>query len=338
MASRRKKQSDSTPGGSAGSDSGSRAAQEGRNSSAPQKTPATVGLQSRAYAYAGALLASGLMAALYWKTIKELVETCGHEQDYTHGFLVPPVAILMAWMRRSTFPGWSKIPGWGGLLAIVAALAIRVLGQRLMLLPVEGWSLVLWIWGVCWLLLGFRGFLWAAPSLLFLLFMVPLPYRLERAMNWPLQNVTTTISEFMLQCLGQPAVAEVHRIYLGTSILDVEPTCSGLRMFMAISAIAFVFVVLSQRSWWERVLMILAVGPIAMISNGLRVTVTGLLMQTVSGESAATFSHDAAGWVMIVVAAVMFRLLVAYLGRLFIAVEVGQGRELLQGAAATSQG
>jgi exosortase/archaeosortase family protein len=99
---------------------------------------------------------------------------------------------------------------------------------------------------------------------------------------------------------------------------------------MGIAAVAFAFIVLHRRPWWEKLVIAGAVLPVAMCSNAVRVVVTGLLMQIVSGEAAARFSHDAAGWAMIVLAAVLFGVLVAYLNRLIIQVEVETGRQLLR--------
>jgi exosortase len=218
---------------------------------------------------------------------------------------------------------------------LAASFGVRYAGERLFLTPLAGWALVLWLAGAGWLVAGRRILIWALPGLLFLLFMIPLPFRIEQLMSWHLQSITTRISTAILECLGQAAIAEGHTIYLGEHVLEIEQACSGLRMFMGIAAVAFAFVVLNPRPWWERVLLILAVAPVAMLSNSIRVVVTGLLIQWVSGEAAAKFSHDAAGWGMIVVAALLFGLLVAYFRRLIVAVELDTGRKLLRRSATT---
>jgi exosortase/archaeosortase family protein len=104
--------------------------------------------------------------------------------------------------------------------------------------------------------------------------------------------------------------------------LEVEQACSGLRMFMGIAAVAFALIVLQRRSWLESAILVLAVAPVAMLSNSLRVVITGLLLMVVDGEAAAHFSHDAAGWVMIVTATVMFSAIAAYVQRLIVVSEV----------------
>lgn len=280
-------------------------------------------------------VALGLGAFLFADTMRRLVNTWDIEPDYSHGFLVAPFAALMLWLRRDSMPATSQIPGWGGLLLLGASFGVRYLGERYFLTPLAAYALVLWIAGACWLLAGYRLFAWASPAIAFLLFMVPLPFRFEQGLSWHLQSIATRVSSTMLQCLGQPAISEGHTIFLGEHVLEIEQACSGLRMFMGIAAVAFAFIVLNPRPWWERVLLALAVAPVAIVANALRIVLTGLLMRMVSGEAAAKFSHDAAGWVMIVIAAILFSLLVAYLRRLFVAVEVDTGRDLLKGVTAT---
>jgi exosortase len=286
------------------------------------------------YWFSGGLVTAVLMLWLFQSTIAGLLKAWNSEQDYSHGYLVAPFAVLLLWLRRDRLPQNSRVPGWGGLGLLAAGFAARYLGERLFVAPVSGWGLVLWLAGACWLLAGRRVMVWALPGLLFLLFMIPLPFRFEQFMSWHLQTIATKVSTAILECFGQAAIAEGHTIYLGEHVLEIEQACSGLRMFMGISAVAFAFVVLHRRPWWEKVLLILAVAPVAMLSNAVRVVATGLLMQMVSGEAAARFSHDAAGWGMIVVAALLFGLLVAYLRRLVILVEYQTRPHFLRGPAA----
>jgi exosortase len=288
----------------------------------------------RWYWMCGGLVTGLLMLWLFQPTIAGLLKAWNSEQDYSHGYLVAPFAALLLWLRRDLLPQNSRVPGWGGLGLLAAGFAARYLGERLFVAPVSGWGLVLWLAGACWLLAGWRVMVWALPGLVFLFFMIPLPFRFEQFMSWHLQTIATTISTAMFECLGQAAIAEGHTIYLGEHVLEIEQACSGLRMFMGISAVAFAFVVLHRRPWWEKVLLIVAVAPVAMLSNALRVVATGLLMQLVSGEAAARFSHDAAGWGMIGVAVLLFGLLVAYLRRLVILVEYQTRPHFLRGPAA----
>jgi len=103
-------------------------------------------------------------------------------------------------------------------------------------------------------------------------------------------------------------------------------------MFIGIAAVAFAMIVLQGRPWWENVMMAVCVAPVAMIANALRVVMTAILLGLMPEH--AKLVHDAAGWVMIVIATVLFSSLTAFLRRLVVPVEIATGSELLGGQAA----
>ena len=272
----------------------------------------------------------GLLAAVffwsYWPTLRELVNTWNHVPDYSHGYLVAPLAVLFLWARRDRMPtaatpAAAASPAWPGLVLVAIGLAMRFVGDWYYLESLDGWSILLWVGGAIWLFLGRAFFLWSLPSVAFLWFMVRLPFRLELGLSLPLQTVATHMSCWVLQMLGQPALAEGHTIYLGQHVLEVEQACSGLRIFIGIAALAYAYVAIVRRTWWEKAVLLLSVIPIALVANVTRVVCTGLLYQYVSGEAAKKFSHDLAGWVMILYAAGLFALVLWYLGKLVREVE-----------------
>jgi len=281
------------------------------------------------YWIAAGLLTVCLTVWLFGQTLGQLVTTWKTEPDYSHGFLVVPFALLTLWLRRGSLPS-SNRPGWGGLILIAAGFGLRFTSERLFLTPLAGWAVIVWLAGACWLLAGRRMFIWAIPAITFLAFMIPLPLRIDQLLSEPLQTATTRLSTFLFTCLCLPAIPEGHTVYLGEHVLDIEQVCSGLRMFMGIGAVAFAFVMLQRRSPPERTILIFAVAPVALLSNAIRVVVTGLLMQRGAGEAAARFSHNSAGWMMIAVAAVLFGLLAAWLRRLIVPVTVESGQRLLK--------
>ena len=212
----------------------------------------------------------------------------------------------------------------------MASLLLRYVGLRYSFDSLDGYSLVLWLVGVVHLLLGRQRLYWAAPSLVFLLFMVPLPFQVERLLSVPLQRVATALSCFLLQCLGQPAFAEGTTILLGTHQLAVEQACSGLRIFVGTFALAFAYVVATRRELWEQVVLLLSVVPIALLANALRIVITGLLYRySAQEEFVQRFNHDLAGWLMIGVSAGLFALVLWYLSRLVRPVEVLDVGELI---------
>jgi exosortase len=266
----------------------------------------------------------------YWPTILDLIQAWNSEADYSHGYLVVPFALYFLWARRDSFPGVSAGVRWPGLLLIAASIGIRYAATLVYASSVDAWSILLYAAGVAWLLGGWRVMWWSLPSIAFLWFMMPLPYRVERWLSLPLQGVATQLSCWTLQCLGQPAIAEGHTILLGENQMEIEQACSGLRIFMGIVALAFVYLVLIRRTWWEKLLLAASTVPVALVANATRIVLTGLLFQYTTGEIAHKFSHDFAGWLMIPFAAFLFALVLWYLGKLFREVEPTDVRSVIR--------
>lgn len=270
---------------------------------------------------AGALLAICFFWS-YWPTVANLVAAWDREPDYSHGYFVVPLALFFLWARRDNFPGFPNAMAWPGLVLIGLSIAIRTFGARYYVDAIDGWSILFWVAGVVWFLGGWRIFCWSLPSIAFLWFMIPLPWRVERWLSLPLQGIATKISCWGLQFFGQPALYEGNVIHINDFPLEVAEACSGLRIFVGIVALAFAYLVLFRRAWWERALLVASVLPIALVANSTRIICTGLLNQWVSGEAAHKFTHDIAGYVMIPFAAGLFALVLLYLDQLVRDVEV----------------
>jgi len=282
------------------------------------------------------LLIGGLLGLVflwsYGPTIRDLVSVWASVEDYSHGFLVVPAAILILWFRRAGRPTIDQSFHPEGLILIVVAGAMRWISVRYFIDAIDGWSLVVWIAGATWFLCGWPVLRWALPAIVFLLFMVPLPYRAETAVKLPLQRIATSGSSWVLQTLGQPALPEGTTIVLGDVHLDIEQACAGLRIFVGVLALAYLIVLFSCRNWWERALLLLASIPIAVLANVLRITTTALLYQQFADHSIRKQIHDCDGLFTIFVGAALLAFAAWYLKRLIRKVELADPRSLFQTA------
>jgi exosortase len=273
----------------------------------------------------------------YWPTLVEMVGQWTHQPDYSHGFLVIPVSLFFLWCRREKMPSAAFRPSvWGGGLLLLAA-ATRIAAGAFFLGPLDGWTIPIWIAGLVWLVFGWQCLMWSLPAIVFLWFMVPIPFSAEGWLSVPLQRIATNLSTECLVMLGQPALAEGNTIWIGDNQLFVEEACSGLRILMGIYALAFAFVLFSRWKWWQKALTLVAALPIAIIANVTRVTVTGLLYQYSTSDAAHRFMHDLWGIVMIPFAFVLFLLFLMYLERLFPEIEVMSALEAGGGDTSASK-
>jgi len=232
----------------------------------------------------------------YWNTLLQTSEHWASPQ-YSHGWLVPLFAIALLWMRYKPLQPAAAWEHWAGLVLLSLGLGMRVVATSFALVIPDMVSFVPALAGVV-LMVGGRHLLqWAGPAVLFLLFMFPLPDRVENMILNPLQRMATVASTFALQTMGVPAFSEGNRILLPDIELGVVDQCAGLRMLTIFLALSVAIIMVTDRPWWERIVIVLSSFPIALIVNITRITVTGLLYM-VNANLAEHVGHDLAGWVM----------------------------------------
>jgi exosortase len=261
------------------------------------------------------ILAAGGWA--YGPTVLVLVKTWGSVPDYSHGFFVVPLALYFLWAHRQSYPQKVASNPLLGFALFVVSVAIRYGAVHYYLSFLDGWSILVWLAAVVATFGGLGLLRWTAPSIGFLAFMIPLPFGAEVALSQPLQRIATVISCYVLQVCGQPAFAEGNVIAMGDIQLEVAQACSGLRLFVSIVALAYAYLVLMRRTWWEKIVVAIATIPIALACNASRLVATGLFLQFTTSERLHGLAHDLAGWGMIPLAAVMFGFVLWYLDRLY---------------------
>jgi exosortase len=258
----------------------------------------------------------------FWPTLRELFDTWVSHPEYSHGPLVPVFALYLLVKRKSAAVATPARP-WPviGFAVLVFAIALRLAGSATSFLPLEGLAFVLCLAGLAALAGGRAALVRFWPPLVFLLFMIPLPYEASRLLGAELQRIGTVATTYLLQCFGQPAIAEGNRILIGNVTLNVVEACSGLRMLVTFFAFSTAAVFLMDRHWLVKGLVLASAVPIALLTNILRITATGLAHVWLADGDDKTkvldFIHDFNGWMMMPV------------GLLFLVLELWLFRHLL---------
>ena len=252
-----------------------------------------------------AVLAVGLLWA-FWPILVAMAERWSNDPRYAHGYLVPVFSLAMLWMRRSQIRGERLRSSSRGLALIALGAFISLVGGFFRQGSIEGLALLAYLAGVAMVLGGWPALRWSWPSIMFLAFMIPLPWRLENALGPPLHWLATLASTFTLQTLGFMAFAEGNVIQLNDAHIGVVEACSGLSMMLTFIALAVGMALIVDRPLLERIVLVLSAIPVALVANLARITVTGILHETISGQIADKFYHDLAGWVMIPFALVLY--------------------------------
>jgi exosortase len=244
-----------------------------------------------------------ILGWVYWPTFRELYDTWTNQPEYSHGILVPFFALYLL-MRRTPVADAATQRPWpvAGFGLIVLAIATRLAGSATSFLTLEGLSFVVSLTALAMLAGGRAGVAQFWQPIVFLLFMVPLPYELSRLMGAELQRIATIASTFLLQCCGQPAVSEGNRILISDVTLNVVEACSGLRMLVTFLAFSVAAAFLMDRHWVVKAIVLGSAVPIALVTNILRITATGLahigLHDSASRDRVLEVIHDFNGWMM----------------------------------------
>ncbi len=249
----------------------------------------------RGPAIAGALVLIGVMTGVYLPVLYHMVLHWRAVDDYSHGFLIAPLALYFAWERRSRLRGVPISGSWWGLLPLslgVLALTIGRLGVELTSMRT---GFVLTLIGLVLLLFGRKVFEVLAFPLLFLFLMVPLPQSLVNVIAFPLQLMAASAAVESLHVMGIPALLEGNIIHLAHSELFVAQACSGLRSLMALLTLGVVFAYFLQRGTLKRLIIVFSTIPIAIFVNAVRVALTGVLAHSYGEEAASGIIHDFQG-------------------------------------------
>lgn len=245
--------------------------------------------------------------------------------DNSHGLLVPFFSAYLLWSRRHMLSprdgSSSPLAFWMGVALIVAAAALKCTGIYCRMMTLEAASVVPCLGGIALCCGGWTAAKWAWPSILFLVFMIPLPRFLGTQLSGTLQHISTAGSTYMLQLLGIPAVGEGNLIFLSHHSLGVAEACSGIRMLMSFFALTCALCFLVERPIWEKLLIGLTAPLIAVAANLLRITATGIAYEYGNVKLAEMIFHDLAGWLMMPVGLLLLGAELFFIARILPPVE-----------------
>jgi exosortase len=236
-----------------------------------------------------------LFAAAYQKWL---------DPDYSHGFLVPFFSAYLVYRSWPEAPKRIRWPNVWGLAFLGVGLAIFFvfgslnIGKEWM----QGLSLIINMCGVVVLLGGWTALKWLWPPIAFLIFMFPLPQSVEFALGSYLQKIAAMASEFVLQTIGYATYREGVVLHVKDHVLGVEKACSGLSMLLTFLALSTAMAIVVRRPWLDRILLLVAAIPVAIVANVIRISLTGVLYNEGGRELGDKVFHDFAGWMMMPIA------------------------------------
>lgn len=266
---------------------------------------------------------------LYASVLAKLSHDWWTDENYSHGLLIPFVIGYILWAEREKLRQAHRKPSllWGGTAILLAVFGLwaGVAGAELF---TQRTSLVLMLAGVVVYFWGGRMLRLVWVPLFLLLLAIPIPTIVLNKIAFPLQLFASRCAVWSMRLFDIPVLRQGNVIELmplnavETKKLEVVEACSGIRSLMTLMTLAVVFAYFSYprgprgdssnksgrfsllRSWgfWRSTIIVFSAIPIAILTNALRVSGTGILARYYGVEIADGFFHSFSGWVIYIVA------------------------------------
>ena len=264
------------------------------------------------------------IAFAYASVLTKLSRDWWSDENYSHGLLIPFIIGYILWIRRDKFASSrTNASVWLGGIAVAFALFALWAGVAGAELYTQRMSLVL-------LIAGIVVYFWGLPLLklvlipfLLLILAIPIPAIIFNKIAFPLQLFASRCAVWSMQTLGIPVLRQGNVIELKplnsfeTKKLEVVEACSGIRSLMTLITLAVVFAYFTHPNsdkddpktyrygMVRSTIIVLSAVPIAIFTNALRVSGTGVLSHYYGTQIADGFFHSFSGWVVYVVAFLM---------------------------------
>lgn len=252
-------------------------------------------------AWLAAAVIAALLGVAFHAPIARMVGIWQQEDSYySHGWLVPFVALYLAWQRRAQFVEAPR-PSWLGFALMMIGIAVLIVSGWIVVFFTAGFALILTIWGLCGFLFGLPAMKRLAFPAFILCFMVPPPEHTISQISLDMKLLATKLAMFCIDKIGIVAAVDGQTIYLGDATVTVGSACSGLRSLISLIFLGVLFAYFSRLTWKRKLALALLSIPIAIVSNVARIIVISLAAYFY-GTKVVEPVHDVSGYFVFVVA------------------------------------
>jgi exosortase A len=245
------------------------------------------------------------MVVVYLPMLRKLIYDWGHDDNYSHGFLIIPIAAYLVWERRDELLAARPSPSALGLVVVAVSLMMLVAGQLGAELFLTRLSLIGVLAGAVLFLYGWEHLRVVWFPLAFLLLMIPIPAIIFNQIAFPLQLLASRFGETVLRLFNIPVLREGNVMTLANTQLEVAEACSGIRSLISLLTLGIVYGYFTDKRFLVRLVIALSTIPVAIVANGLRVAGTGIAAYHYGEDAAQGFFHEFSGWVVFVVSLAM---------------------------------
>ncbi len=235
---------------------------------------------------------------LYQKAIIELISDWSIDPNFSHGFLIPFVALYMVWYKQNEILQIPHKPTRTGIYIILFGMLVHIAGNVGAELFLMRFSMIITLSGIIIYFYGFKMFWKVMIPVAYLIMMIPIPDILWNKIAFPLQLFSAKISSQTIGMLSIPVFREGNILHLSNTSLEVVDACSGLRSLTSLLALTGAFAFIAPLGTINKWVLFFSAIPIAVAVNVIRLTITGAMAAWIGPETAHGFLHDMSGLII----------------------------------------
>lgn len=257
------------------------------------------------------LAPSGELLARYWPLVIGVLalvlptmfgvasENWSTEQG-AHGPIVLATALWLFWrrwreVRMRARPGDTRI----ALVAFLAVASLYIAARIINVIEIEGFMMYGLLLITAYWMIGFAPLRAMWFPIVYILFIFPPPDSVVAMVTQPLKIGISQAAINLLHALGYPIAGSGVTIVISQYQLLIAAACAGLNSLISLSAIGLFYVYIRHNANWRyALLLMLAIVPVAILANFIRVLALILITYYLGDEAAQGFLHTFSGITM----------------------------------------
>jgi len=273
----------------------------------------------------GFVVLTVVLAAAFARPLYDLVRFALHNDLYSHVLLIPFISAYLIRTSRRDLALNSAPARWSAVLPLVAGLGVlagywsavhsgwRPTREDYLALMVLSFLCLLAAVGFAFL--GTRTLRQLAFPAAFLVFTIPFPTALRQGIETFFQHGSADAADLLFRLSGMPMLRDGMEFHLPGFSLEVAPQCSGIHSSLVLFITSLLAGHLFLKSVWRRGALTLAVIPLALLRNGVRIVTLGQLCVHVSPDMINSPIHHHGGPLFFALSLIPFFLLLWMLRR-----------------------
>jgi exosortase C (VPDSG-CTERM-specific) len=272
--------------------------------------------------WSGACFVIVLLAA-FGQPLLGLANYAARSSLHSYILLIPFVSGYLLYLRRDQLPKERVTDFPFAIVLLACGLGVFLFTHWLAFAgraPAENYSFVLLtISFLCCLGAGgffFLGRDWmraAAFPLAYLIFMVPMPDAMADALESASKYASAEVANVLFHLSGTPILRAGRVFQLPNITIEVAQECSGIRSSWVLLMTSILAANLFLKTSWRRIVLVACIIPLAILRNGFRILVIGLLCVNLGPQMIHSPIHTRGGPVFFVLSLIPLFLLLWWL-------------------------